>query len=509
MTYLLSKSKLQSFKQCPRKLWLEVHKRDLAARSEAQELVLKRGTEFGNSVRDLFPGGILISEAKSEEAVEQTSKFLDQFATEGAARPLFEAAFAYNQLIVRVDILVPKQDGTWRLIEVKTGSSDLEKKTHYIRDAAIQAYVIGKQRDRLVVSDVYVGMPNASFVLGDDGNLEGILKLVDVTTQSWSLAAEFDEVIEGAYSVIKSPDQPIAAVGSQCKLPNECAFSAYCSGVELNAESAPKVAVWHLAKSPLTKVVQQLIPRYKDLRDVPEALLKDPMHVKMREIATGKTPYFFDIALKQYLDSQPFPRVFLDFETNNAPLPTWTGSRPGEVVPFQFSIHRWESSESPPSHFEFIAQTREDPRRNLAASLCEFIQDGDHVYAWNGKKTEGPIVEKLISILPEHKVKLSAIAESCKINDPLPHFKKGMYFPAMRGDWGLKSVAKALLSENPYEGLKIKNGVQAMIGYERFLKLDDAEERSLLRADLLAYCAVDTLVMYEIWKVLQCRRPSN
>ena len=70
----------------------------------------------------------------------------------------------------------------------------------------------------------------------------------------------------------------------------------------------------------------------------------------------------------------------------------------------------------------------------------------------------------------------------------------------MKGDWGLKSVAKSILSTNPYDSLSIKNGVEAMKGYNQYLTMTQGAERTRLETGLKLYCGLDTAVMVDIWK---------
>ncbi len=45
MKYGLSKSKLMSFRQCPKKLWLEKHRPDLAEEDPGQQAIFDMGTK--------------------------------------------------------------------------------------------------------------------------------------------------------------------------------------------------------------------------------------------------------------------------------------------------------------------------------------------------------------------------------------------------------------------------------------------------------------------------------
>ena len=82
----LSKSKLMAFRQCPRRLWLSVHRPDCVPADDTNEAVLATGTDVGIIARQGWPDGILIApEGPLTEALSQTQAAL------AARKPLFEA----------------------------------------------------------------------------------------------------------------------------------------------------------------------------------------------------------------------------------------------------------------------------------------------------------------------------------------------------------------------------------------------------------------------------------
>ena len=58
----LSKSKLLSSLQCPKRLWLEIHRPDLTEVSPATEQSFAVGHRVGEVARQLVTGGVLIGE---------------------------------------------------------------------------------------------------------------------------------------------------------------------------------------------------------------------------------------------------------------------------------------------------------------------------------------------------------------------------------------------------------------------------------------------------------------
>ena len=504
MSFPLSKSKLQSHHQCAKKLWLEIYRPELAPVNEVQQLIFDRGTAFGDAIRSNFADGILIATKYSHKALIETEELINSFVTGAKRVPIFEAAFIYKGTIVRVDVLDPLPDGSWELIEVKSGSL----KPSHVRDAAIQAYVIGMSCKKFSVSKISIGVPESTYTFTGTTNFLGILATVDKTNDAKALFAEIESCIEAALKTINLPEAPRVSLGAHCKSPYACGFATHCSNAHLAPTENYIVPVWHLSKDPLVRIVQKFLPTTRDLASVNANDLETPIQRQMREVACGK-PYYLDPKLHEFLEEQPFPRYFLDFETNNSPLPMWIGTHPGEVIPFQFSIHVWTAPDAPLVHHEFIASTNADPRPALAKALVAAISTLGPVFAWNGNSTEGPITRKLCEYYPEGSVNLQRIADSCCINDPLKKFRLLMYFSKMAGDWGLKSIAKSILPSDPYFGLQIKNGVDAMKGYEKYLAMPEGPDRMQLEKNLLEYCGVDTFVMVDIWKHIQSMPAST
>ncbi len=229
MTFVLSKSKLQSHHQCAKKLWLEINSPNLAPINEIQQLMLDRGTAFGDEIRSSFVGGILITAKNSYKALLDTENLLNSFSMGAKRVPIFEAAFTYMDVIVRVDVLKPLPNGTWQLIEVKSGSL----KPYHLRDAATQAYVIEMSNSAVTLSEISIGVPESTFTYTGAKNFTGILKIVDKTIEAKAMFPEIESSIGQALDTIKLPVVPKVSVGAHCKSPHACGFAAHCTNAQL------------------------------------------------------------------------------------------------------------------------------------------------------------------------------------------------------------------------------------------------------------------------------------
>ena len=89
MTTRLSKSRCLSGFQCHKRLYLEIHARELASeRDEGTQAVLDTGTRVGELARKRYPGGVLVDVEyfKAEEGIDRTGAILAAPCFQPAAR---------------------------------------------------------------------------------------------------------------------------------------------------------------------------------------------------------------------------------------------------------------------------------------------------------------------------------------------------------------------------------------------------------------------------------------
>src|SRR5256885_6234222 len=120
----LSKSKLLSFLQCPKRLWLEVHRPDAAEFSTEAERGFAVGYSVGEVARQLVPGGVLIGgDNNLADALAETQKQIS-----AGAETLFESTFEHEGVLVRADILTRRARGAFEITEAtaSTGVKDYQ-----------------------------------------------------------------------------------------------------------------------------------------------------------------------------------------------------------------------------------------------------------------------------------------------------------------------------------------------------------------------------------------------
>ena len=162
--YGLSKSKITAFEQCPRRLWLQTHRPDLACFDDGAEARFAAGNVVGEMARTLVSGGVLVDDRDLGAALSTTRRLLGE-----APRPLFEATFEHDGVLVRADVVAPDGTGGWRVAEVK---SSTEAKDYHAADLATQIWVM--KACGLAVSSAVIRHLDRSFVLQEPGNYQNL-----------------------------------------------------------------------------------------------------------------------------------------------------------------------------------------------------------------------------------------------------------------------------------------------------------------------------------------------
>src|SRR3954447_17699742 len=114
----LSKSKLLAFRQCPKRLWLEVNRPDVREDTSVTEAGFQMGREVGEIARQLYDpdgsGKVVDTELDGlGPALARSTALLDLSA------PIFEAGFAAEGALAFTDIMLPvgkEPKRSWRIV---------------------------------------------------------------------------------------------------------------------------------------------------------------------------------------------------------------------------------------------------------------------------------------------------------------------------------------------------------------------------------------------------------
>ena len=106
----LSKSKILAYRQCPKRMWLEIHKPELRDDS-GSEMVFAIGNQVGDVARRIYDtagtGRLIDVDAIGwDAAYAETSAWLTS-----TRAPLFEAAIRIEGALALADVMLPDPGG--------------------------------------------------------------------------------------------------------------------------------------------------------------------------------------------------------------------------------------------------------------------------------------------------------------------------------------------------------------------------------------------------------------
>ena len=476
----LSKSKLLSQIQCPRRLWLETYSPELEEPSAERTALLATGNVVGEVARQIYgrgAGHVVSFERGLRAAIDSTRALL----AAGGREPIFEATFDHDGVSVRIDVL-DRSERDPKLIEVK---SSTRVKDYHLDDCAIQTWALTSLG--LPPRQVAVATIDTSFVYGGDGRYDGLLVETDVTAEVAERLAGVPELIAAARRTLADLDEPAAAVGMHCGAPYDCAFYAHC------APPAGSYPVLSLGGK-RDRLFKLMHAGYRDLRDVPESELADERELRIWRQSRLEAPYV-DAELRAFARALPFPRYYLDFETVGPAVPIFAGTRPFEPVPFQWSCHV-EPRRGVLEHTEFLALGTEPPMRPLAESLLEALGTQGPILVYTGY--ERRVLQELAARYPDLAPALASLVE--RIVDLHPPTRKHYYHPAMHGSWSIKAVLPTVAPDLSYATLgEVQDGLAAQTAYFEASDPRTSEaRRASLRRALLDYCRQDTLALVRL-----------
>jgi len=485
----LSKSKISAFEQCPKRLWLSVHRPELAARDEDANVRVSTGHEVGAIARALLPDGVMVEAAPDlSAAILGTQALLDR----APESPIFEATLQHDGVLVRIDILEPDGEGCWRVAEVK---SSTKPKDYHLHDLATQLWVA--RQAGLSISSAAIRHINSSFVLEHDGNFDGLLADTDLMAEAEPIIAARDGIVRDARAML-SGGEPAIEPGPQCSTPFPCEFAAHCQALVL---AGPEWPVSVLPNGGGKRWIERGID---DLFDVDADALTNAVHQRVYK-ATVSGEIYHDIGGARAAIAQwPFPRTWLDFETIGFAVPRWVGTSPYQQVPFQYSAHV-ESAGGKIDHHEFLSLDGADPRRPCAEALVMIVPKTGAVIGYNASFEKGRILD-LAAAFPDLADQLRGIAD--RVVDLLPVTRNNWYHRDQRGSWSIKAVLPTVASLD-YIGLEVKNGGAAQEAYvEAISPATTGERRAAIDAALRAYCGRDTEAMMVLARRL-CTEATN
>lgn len=484
----LSKSKFLAGLQCLKRLYLQCYHPALAGEpDEKQQAILDQGQEIGRLAQKTFPTGVLVSDdyRHHEEAMTRTRELIE----DKRVPAIFEAAFRFEDILIRVDILERLSHERWRFLEVK---SSTETKDYHLPDVAIQKYVL--EQCGLKVADACLMHVNRDYVYnGETYQLDELFTTSDLRDDIRHFEGELPYHLAAQWKTLSLKRPPDIEPGLQCTDPFRCEFYSVCN------EDPPEDWVGHIPKigkkfDLLIKMGIQSI--YDILDDFP---LTDIQRRACNCVKQGK-PYY-DRNLNDRLAALSYPRYFMDFETLFPALPRYAGMRPYDQIPFQWSVHVQRNQTSKLEHHAFLQDDARDPRDAFLTSLLSVLEKHKKAPIIVYSTFESTRLDDLSRWLPGYERRIKQVKN--RLWDLHQVIRSNVYHPQFYGSFSIKRVLPAFIPEMSYDHMPVADGTDAGLAYEKLIHGElESDERQTLRNALLDYCKHDTMAMVRLLEYL-------
>lgn len=320
--YSLTKSRFMAGRQCLKRMYLDVHHRDLRTpMTEAQQALFDFGHRFGECTHQRFPEGVLVPFHPHElNAALGTTQALVADRTVPA---IFEAAFLFDDILIRTDILERQADASWHLIECKSTTS--VKEAHYW-DIALQAYVL--RGCNMNVRRYSVMHINRGYRRGSALNVERFLGCTDVSPDTQRVSKQIPPQVKTMKHLLMAPQPPHAEPGLHCWQPYPCEFWAHCT--------KKKTAQWVGYLPDGARQIPKLIARgVQTFKEIPEGFYLSTIQRHAVQQKEWRSPH-----LETVMKRLCYPIHYLHLEAAWYGIPLYPGLRPYERVPFQWTTLR-------------------------------------------------------------------------------------------------------------------------------------------------------------------------
>ncbi len=383
--YLLSKSTFIKGMQCRKALYLYKNRYFLRdAISPEQRAKFIRGTNVGVYARELFPGGVDASPKthfQMAQSVEKTAQLIE----EGQTPVIYEAAFAFDDVVVALDILY-KENGLWKGVEVKSSRAISET---YHWDAALQYYVI--TGGGLDLEDFSIAYMDRDFVKQGDIDPRKLFILESRIDDVREKSEEIKNLVADLKQTIALKSSPAIPIGTHCNNPYPCEFIGHCW------KKVPGDSVFLLNGIP----EEDKFSLYNEkgvltVKELPANMAANPEYKKQLDSIAQGAPVVENEKLSAFLDTGVKKPFFLETFTFGPAIPVFEDARPYQQ--FAFGLGWLNMSEGKAE--QAIVQPGAYPVKEIAELLLEKTQNEQTLWVWDIHK-EKALLETYKLALPE------------------------------------------------------------------------------------------------------------
>ncbi len=487
MQKTISKTDFVRYLECPRYGWLYKNRPDLLDKTQSR--IAKQGGQVEELAHGLFPKGI---EVPWKNAFEETMKLL-----KNGTPVIYQATLKTDKYLARADILVKDKDGKgWHLYEVK---SSTQVKPEHIPDICFQTNLFEECGMKLYsINIIHI---NNKYVFDEKKGLEikKFLIIENLTEKIRENQREFADLMTEAHTVLTSPDEPHPKILAK-------SFN-YDPGPLLNEyywKGIPDYSIYNIGRiyeKELAKLTEEGIIA---IRDIPEGFFKNERKNLQVEITKTEKPFIDRTKIAETMSTLEYPLYFLDYETVNPAVPLFDGTRPYQMICFQYSLHVQRTPKSKLEHYEFLHTEKDNPVPHLLKQLQSESGNKGTVFVWN-QGFEKVRNNEMGKEYPEYRDFLEAL--NARVYDLMKIVSQGMYEDfRFKGSASIKKVLPVLVPELSYENLDIGQGGEAMDAWYEIMghqTVETKKERAETIKSMLEYCKQDTLAMVKILEFLK------
>ena len=288
-------------------------------------------------------------------------------------------------------------------------------------------------------------------------------------------------------------------LGPHCTSPVTCEFFDRCN------PPLPDDHIGYLPRLHASAAEELEELGVESISDIPDDFpLSERQRRACTAVQTGDP--WFSAELGKELESLKYPLYFMDFESVNPAIPRFSGMRPFDQLPFQWSSSRATRAQRRARTLRILGDRQ---RATLDASssvrLCRALGESGSIVVYAAFESQR--LSELAAWLPEFAEQIKTIHS--RLWDLLPVVRNHVYHPAFAGSYSLKAVLPALVPEMSYEGMAVANGQDAGLAWESLVRGGlDQSERDRTRKALLDYCGKDTLALVRLLETLRHSDPK-
>ena len=167
---------------------------------------------------------------------------------------------------------------------------------------------------------------------GGSIDVRRLFKIRNLTRQVERLQPKLTFLLRSELRVLVMPMAPQIPPGSHCTNPVTCEFFDRCN------PPRPDDHIGYLPRLHASAAEELEEMGVESISDIPDDF---PLSERQRRactcVQTGQP--WFSAELGKELESLKYPLYFMDFESANPAIPRFSGMRPFDQLPFQWSLH--------------------------------------------------------------------------------------------------------------------------------------------------------------------------